>query len=98
MEEIKQFYIHRNLFWGDEFELHGRIKTPAQISSILGIVVPHTPGEYSEPFIRLKRDEAQQLMDELWNAGVRPVGAAGSMGQLEAIKYHLEDMRKLALK
>ena len=47
------------------------------------------------PAFRLSCEEAQALMDSLWNCGLRPVGAAGSVGQLEAVKYHLEDMRKM---
>lgn len=38
---------------------------------------------------------AQQLMEQLWNAGVRPQAATGSIGQLGAVQHHLEDMRKM---
>ena len=48
-------------------------------------------------WIELELDQAQQLMDDLWLAGVRPKEAAGSIGQLDAVKYHLEDMRSIAL-
>lgn len=44
----------------------------------------------------LSKDAAQALADELWNAGVRPSGAAGSAGQLTAVTRHLDDMRSLA--
>jgi hypothetical protein len=49
----------------------------------------------SPPMLRLRIDEAQRLMDELWRAGVRPVEGAGSVGQLGAVQAHLEDMRRL---
>jgi hypothetical protein len=39
--------------------------------------------------------EAQILMDSLWDCGTRPSEGQGSAGQLAAVKYHLEDMRKL---
>lgn len=45
--------------------------------------------------MRLRPDEAQQFMDELWRAGIRPTEGAGSVGQLGATEKHLEDMRRL---
>ena len=50
-----------------------------------------------EPPINLLPEEAQELMDELYLAGIRP-SEEGGAGQLQAIKYHLEDMRKLVFK
>lgn len=47
------------------------------------------------PTITLDLDQAQRLMDSLWECGLRPIGGKGSAGQLEATKYHLEDMRQL---
>jgi hypothetical protein len=38
---------------------------------------------------------AQQLMDDLWRCGLRPSEGTGSAGALAAVKYHLEDMRKI---
>lgn len=38
---------------------------------------------------------AQQLMDDLWAAGVRPTEGQGSAGQIGAVQAHLADMRKL---
>jgi len=52
-------------------------------------------GDDVAPMIRLQQEEAQQLMDTLWDAGLRPVGAAGSAGQLSAVESHLADMRKI---
>jgi hypothetical protein len=56
------------------------------------------PGSLIQPTLRLPLDAAQRLMDELWQAGVKPSQSIGSTGQVEAIKYHLEDMRKLVFK
>jgi len=47
------------------------------------------------PMCTLDNSQAQQLMDSLWTCGIRPVAGAGSVGQLGAVQYHLEDMRKL---
>jgi len=52
-------------------------------------------GAYAEPSVRLTREAAQKLMDSLWDCGLRPVGAAGSAGQLDAVQKHLGDMRRL---
>lgn len=51
-----------------------------------------------DPLLNLYPEDAQQLMDELYHVGIRPSQAAGSAGQLDAVKYHLEDMRTLIFK
>lgn len=48
-----------------------------------------------EPTVRIHQDAAQQLMDELWQCGLRPSEGTGSAGQLKAVQDHLADMRKL---
>lgn len=45
--------------------------------------------------LRLRPDEAQEFMDELWRCGIRPTEGAGSVGQMAAVQAHLQDMRKL---
>lgn len=50
------------------------------------------------PTLRVSPTEAQQFMDELWRAGIRPTEGAGSVGQLGAVKAHLEDMRTLVFR
>jgi hypothetical protein len=54
------------------------------------------PGASYEPVLRVNPEEAEQLMTELWNSGVRPKNIQNLSGELNAVKYHLEDMRKLA--
>lgn len=51
-----------------------------------------------KPTLIVSPSEAQQFMDELWRVGIRPTEGAGSVGQLGAIKAHLEDMRCLVFK
>lgn len=41
---------------------------------------------------------AQQLMNSLWDVGIRPAQGQGSAGQLEATRAHLDDMRALVFK
>lgn len=55
------------------------------------------PGIF-EPFTRLAIQTAQQLMDELWQCGLRPSEGTGSAGSLKATERHLDDMRKLVFK
>jgi hypothetical protein len=40
----------------------------------------------------------QQLMDDLWAAGVRPTEGSGSAGSMAAAQAHLQDMRVLVEK
>jgi len=51
----------------------------------------------TEPTFKMRDDEMQMLMDEMWRNGIRPT-EVGTAGQLDAMKYHLEDMRKLVFK
>ena len=49
-----------------------------------------------EPTLLLRGKTAVALMNALWSAGLRPtVGRHDSQSQVEAMKYHLEDMRRL---
>jgi len=51
----------------------------------------------NEPTMRLRNEEAQQLIDELWRCGLRPSEGTGSAGSLAATEKHLADMQKIAL-
>jgi hypothetical protein len=51
-----------------------------------------------DPVCVLHKEEAINLMDALWNLGIRPSSGAGDANTLEATKYHLEDLRKLVFK
>lgn len=61
-------------------------------------MTPVSTGIYVEPFVRLNRDQAQVLMDDLWQCGLRPSEGAGSAGAMAAVQRHLEDMRTLVFK
>ena len=50
------------------------------------------------PTVVIGYDQAQTLMDDLWNAGLRPTEGAGSAGALLATEKHLDDMRKIVFK
>ena len=70
------------------------------LSGIIGTAkaiefTPADPNMSLMPILTLKPPAVQKLIDELWNCGYRPSEGSGSAGQLAAVKYHLEDMRKL---
>ena len=56
------------------------------------------PGLHTAPMMHLTNSEAQDLADQLYACGISPSKLAGSTGQLAAVSYHLEDMRKLVFK
>jgi hypothetical protein len=57
---------------------------------------PHLGHDF-RPTMDLTAKEAQSMMSALWGAGVRPQQlAADPRAEVAAIKYHLEDMRRLA--
>ena len=59
------------------------------------VLAPHERFAPAEPFAMVDIEQAQQLMDELWQCGLRPSEGTGSAGSLRATERHLEDMRKL---
>lgn len=56
---------------------------------------PVDPNMIVPATLELNATMAQEVMDGLWQAGIRPAQAHGSTGQLAATERHLEDMRKL---
>lgn len=56
------------------------------------------PGYRFELAYHLTIQQAQELMNSLWEAGIQPVQAKGSVGQLAAVQHHLDDMRSIAFK
>lgn len=48
--------------------------------------------------LAIEFDEAQQIMNALWQAGIRPKDGAGSVAHAEAQKVHLDDMRSIAFR
>ena len=48
-----------------------------------------------EPTGNLTPEDAQLLMDDLWNCGLRPTEGTGSAGAMAATQNHLKDLQKL---
>lgn len=47
------------------------------------------------PAIRLERAASQQLMDDLWSAGVRPTHAKAGDDLIESLMVHVTDAREV---
>jgi len=48
--------------------------------------------------LTMRMQQAQVLMDDLWNAGIRPTEGAGSAGAMRAAENHIADLRRVAFK
>jgi len=55
----------------------------------------YNAGEIIQPACIIQRDEAQALMDQLWNCGIRPTEGTGSAGSLAATERHLKDLQRI---
>jgi hypothetical protein len=65
------------------------------IATKIDMTAHEDAGLIVEPSFRMSHENAQALMDELWNCGLRPSEGTGSAGALAATQKHLEDMRRL---
>lgn len=77
--------------------LIARSETPDMVAIAQPVTfVERDADAYSpEPTMRLRMDEAQQLIDELWRCGMRPTEGTGSAGSLAATERHLKDMQSI---
>lgn len=78
------------------FQNRGYSPVTRLIGAPVEMVEFNNDGRSQEPTFRLDPDAAQELMDALWDCGIRPGQAAGSAGQLDATQKHLDDMRAIA--
>lgn len=85
------------------FNRDGRILLPAQYEK----VAPHTPIKTERAFLGETRADIddglgdvtgflQAAMDCAWEKGLRPKAFKDTQNELIAVRYHLEDMRKMA--
>jgi hypothetical protein len=58
--------------------------------------IPIEEGYEPESTFIIDNTVAQELMDDLWNCGLRPSEGAGSAGAMLAVQEHLKDMRHIA--
>lgn len=71
--------------------------SPCYVSELVVKTIPFNEmARPVPPAIELSEEQAQQLCDALWEAGVRPTNGAGSVGQLAATERHLSDLKTIA--
>ena len=104
MTEICEFRFHAvRQPWNNDISLYVACREnvkSSKLSVVTGLqLAPAKDGEVSSvPIFRLDPKDAQALMDELYQAGVRPSEGIGAPGQFEAMKAHLSDLRRLVFK
>lgn len=55
----------------------------------------HEDGVWVDPIARISHTDAQQIMDGLWQCGLRPSEGTGSAGSLKATQDHLDTVKKI---
>lgn len=54
-----------------------------------------SPGAIMPPLVEMEENAAQALMDRLWDTGIRPTETRTHTLGIEAMKNHLNDLRKI---
>lgn len=93
-------FARREAFFGDEIA----VTIGKRAERGWAVMVPEQwevhddAGAEIRPTMRINRDCAQAIVDELWALGIRPTEGTGSAGSLAATERHLADMRVLVAK
>jgi hypothetical protein len=89
--------VERSMAWNEFrlFAIEGKGETAR-----LAVGVKVSPFQYGidqGPLLSFDDEAAQKLLDDLWQAGIRPSeGALGrDLGELVSVREHLDDMRRL---
>lgn len=87
--------------WRNGFDLYVFQKRANLVAFAENITMKDMPMEEAigfspKPTLQLDAGQIQNLMDDLWNAGVRPSNGTASTGQIAATDNHLADLRKIA--
>ena len=84
--------------WSDGISIYMRQRTVGNGACVAAPVtlVKAKEGDFIEPMLRIEIQAAQQLIDELWQCGLRPTEGTGSAGSLKATENHLADMKRIA--
>ena len=90
--------------WSGTTDLYARVELNGVAHAVLcsdPVIQKVEPGVHWPRFMSLDDmfggNTAQSLFDALWEAGFRPHNGESSQAHVDALKYHLEDMRRLAL-
>ena len=75
------------------FQTVGQVRQYACSPAMVNVV----QGAYMYPAFQMGMSGAQKLMDDLWNAGIRPVDVKSKVSDNQTdMARHLQDMRALA--
>lgn len=55
-------------------------------------------GASAPPSLSLSREAAQDLMNRMWQLGIRPLDGEGTLAHVGAMQEHIEDLRRVAFK
>lgn len=85
--------------WANSIEIAAFGKLPSGDTKA-AVVQWQTISEAAElpTLLALSIIQAQVLMDDLWNAGIRPTEGAGTAGAMRAAERHIEDLRTIAFR
>ena len=79
--------------------MFGYVKTNGKRASINPVEITEiSDRQQLEPFLNLEYEEAQSLLESLWEAGVRSPQITSTLGEINATKHHLKDMQRLVFK
>jgi hypothetical protein len=59
------------------------------------MMVKAEEGAFNPPAFRIDTQAAKNLMDDLWNAGVRPSNLKHSKEIIDSLNSHIDDFRKI---
>ena len=90
-----KFSVERQI-WSDSIGIRIGLRDGDRFSVAQPLVMEQVElGAVTQPCVSIPFGSAQTLMDQMWDAGLRPSQSVGSAGQVESMKHHLEDMRRL---
>lgn len=86
--------------WTDTLQLYFACSTsdPDMIAVATNITFETVPPESAPPQeapVSMSRGEAAALLDELWNAGIRPTKVTIGNDEREALKAHIADLQRI---
>ena len=78
---------------GLKYEPNARSRKVFELVPTWNEITKGSPLEYSNDIV-LRPEQAQELMDSLWQCGMRPAQGSGSAGSLAATEEHLKTVKE----
>ena len=93
-----RFCVLSQVFRPDGIAIH-ILNTKTDFIATNIVMEKRDPQAIAEPPLQINEKEAQELMSQLWNLGIRPTDEllnSHAPNSLKAVEKHLEDMRSIA--